>query len=135
MKARVAPVIAALVLVVGAVGVLAGRDLERSGQRAVPTTSTGPNYGKVSCAAGGCEVWGPCPNGVPPVSHWSCTEAITQQEFDAHIRPQLNAEARRNAETAIRSWVEQNGGPLDPSVAEDYCSSAFGLEDPAMSVA
>ncbi len=38
-------------------------------------TSTGPDYGKKSCAEGGCTVWGPCPNGTdhPPVSHWVCT--------------------------------------------------------------
>lgn len=36
-------------------------------------TSTGPDYGKVSCAEGGCEVSGPCPNNVPPVSHFTCT--------------------------------------------------------------
>lgn len=36
-------------------------------------TSTGPDYGKVSCAEGGCEVSGPCPDNVPPVSHFTCT--------------------------------------------------------------
>jgi hypothetical protein len=120
------------VLLVLVVGVLIGRDLQRSSERAaVPTTSTGPNYGKVSCAAGGCTVWGPCPNGVPPMSHWSCTGNITQQEYDAHIQPQLDAQARKNVEQAIQARVEQNGGPLDPTTAEEYCSTLW--DDPDLS--
>jgi hypothetical protein len=125
-------VIGALLLL--AAGVLIGRELQPSAQQAAPTTSTGPNYGKVSCAAGGCTVWGPCVNGAPPQSHWSCTETVTQKEFDQHIQPQLDAEARQNAEKAIRLWREQNGGPLTPQAAEELCTSAFGWEYPNMTV-
>jgi hypothetical protein len=126
-------VIGALLLLAG--GVLIGRELQPSEQQAAPTTSTGPNYGKVSCAAGGCTVWGPCANDVPPQSHWNCTETITRQEFDQHIQPQLDAEARQSAERAIRSWREQNGGPLTPQAAEELCAASFGREDPHMTVA
>jgi hypothetical protein len=126
-------VIGALLLL--AVGVLIGLELQSSsGQQAAPTTSTGPNYGKVSCAAGGCTVWGPCPNDVPPQSHWNCTGSITQEEFDQHIQPQLDAEARQNGEKAVRLWREQNGGPLTPRAAEELCATAFGWEDPYMTV-
>jgi hypothetical protein len=33
-----------------------------------------PGYGTKSCAEGGCTVHGPCPNGVPPASHYDCTD-------------------------------------------------------------
>jgi hypothetical protein len=36
-------------------------------------TSTGPDYGKVSCAEGGCDSSGPC-HGQPPASHFTCTD-------------------------------------------------------------
>jgi hypothetical protein len=29
-------------------------------------------YGKTDCADGGCTTYGPCPGGVPPVSHMVC---------------------------------------------------------------
>jgi hypothetical protein len=124
-------VIGALLVLV--VGVLIGRELQPSEEEAAPapTTSTGPNYGKVSCAAGGCTVWGPCPNDVPPQSHWSCTETVTQKEFDQHIQPQLDAQARKSIEQAIQTWIEQNGGPLDPTTAEEYCSTLW--DDPDLS--
>jgi hypothetical protein len=57
------------------------------------------------------------------------------RKFNTHIQPQLNAEARQNAEKGIRSWREQNGGPLTPQAAEELCASAFGWEDPHMTVA
>jgi hypothetical protein len=123
------------ILLVLVAGVLIGRELEGNSGQTVPTTSTGPNYGKVSCAAGGCTVWGPCPNGVPPASHWNCTGSITQAEFDARIQPQLDAQARQNTEKAIQGWIEQNGGPLTPQAAEELCASALGWDDPHMTVA
>jgi hypothetical protein len=147
MNQRIALVIGAIVVL--AVGILVGRDLQRSEQRAnspslgvgttvttnagrsdgsqqqaTPTIRLGPNYGpEKSCAEGGCTVYGPCPNDVPPVSHWECTGSITQEEFDTYIKPQLDAQAREDTREAIRLWAEQTGGHLAPEEAESsYCS-------------
>jgi hypothetical protein len=45
-------------------------------------TSTRADFGKESCAEGGCTVWGPCPEGSdhPPASHWICTPTTKSAE-------------------------------------------------------
>ena len=57
------------------------------------------------------------------MSHWECSGSISQEEFDAQIQPQLDAEARNTGMRVIQQWVNETGGHLNASEAEFYCST------------
>ena len=111
-------VIGALLLLLLAVGVLIGLELQPSEQhpseqQAAPTTSLHPNYGKASGAEGGATIYGPCVNGHPPASHWICTSSVTPEEF-APL-------ARQMVEEQIRGWLDSpEMQAVEP--AEEFCA-------------
>jgi len=101
----------------------------------VPPPSLGPGgwvdpgYGTKSCAEGGCTVHGPCPGGVPPISHYDCTTTTLDPEVACAQEIKADAEAWARWSTAVDRSTGEAATQADQDAADRAWDAAGRAQD------